>query len=203
MLTVNAITLREFRETDLPFVIATRHDLEIETAAHPSTPVPRSIHVLHQRLREGHLAVSSGSADSVEFIITPVDEPETPIGIGGLYAIDRHNGTAEVGVTISDRAHWGTGAGFDAHLALLDYGFEFCRLQRIYGQVKADNVGVVKLCHRLGMTQEGTLRRHRWKPGGHVDLIIFGILVQEYDRSLANWREQRSESPDAEPGVPT
>lgn len=189
MLTVNAVTLRGLRDSDLEFVVNTREDLEIETAAYPSMPVPQVIDVLRRRLSGGHQAVSSGLADSVEFIVTPVGEPQRPIGIAGLYAIDRHNGIAELGVTIGDREHWGTGAGFDAHLALLDYGFDHCRLQRIYGQVKSDNAGVLRLCRRLGMTQEGVLRRHRWKSGGHVDLIMFGILAEEYDQSLVHWRD--------------
>jgi RimJ/RimL family protein N-acetyltransferase len=192
MLVLNNIVLRECRDADLAFLVRTRQDLDIEIAAQPGPPVSHSIDQFESRLRAGHLAVSSGAPDSIEFILSTVDtENAAPIGVGGLYGLDAHNRVAEFGVTISDRSHWGTGAGFDAHLALLQYGFEYRGLHRMYAHVKADNTGVLRLCQRLGMTQEGILRQHRWKRGKYVDLVVFGLLAEEWDPTLVDWREAR------------
>ncbi len=192
MLELNTIVLRPFRETDLSFVLAVRNDLEIETAAYPCEPRPQLPADLRRRYFEGHSAPSSGGDNDVEFVVATVEDERTPVGIAGMYGVDRHNGIGEIGVTIGDRGQWGTGAGFDAHLALIEYGFTYLGLQRIYGQVKSDNRGVLKLCERLGMTREGTLRRHRWKAGNHVDLVVFGLLKEEYDPGLRDWRASRA-----------
>lgn len=188
MLIKNQVVLREFREADLPFLAQTRNDLEIETAAHPGPPHPQQADVFSKRLRAGHTALSSGGPDSVEFVICRAADSDRPIGVGGLYSIDRHNRISEFGVTIGDRGSWRGGFGFDAHLALMDYAFDTLGLRKLYGQVKSDNRAVLRLCERLGMTREGVLRGHRWRSGRFVDLVVFGIFADEYDRSLANWR---------------
>jgi RimJ/RimL family protein N-acetyltransferase len=186
MIRMNKIVLRSPTEEDIDFVVSMRTSLSLELAAQCSPVLPRTRAEFAERMRATDGAsISSGGAADVEFIISPVSEESRPIGIGGLYNIDLHNGSSEFGVTIGDESFRGKGLGFDSHTALLYYGFALRRLHRIYGLVKADNIGVLGLCNRLGMTQEGVLREHRWKDGSYVDTIVLGILANEWGPGLA------------------
>lgn len=181
MIRTSKIVLRSPTEKDIDFVVGMRTTLSLELAAQCSPLLPRARTEFVDRMRAtAGVSISSGGPGDVEFIISPASEESRPIGIGGLYNIDLHNGSSEFGVTIADDSFHGKGLGFDSHAALLYYGFALRRLHRIYGMVKADNIGVIGLCKRLGMRQEGVLRENRWKDGSYVDTIVLGILANEW-----------------------
>lgn len=189
MMTLNAAHLRAATVRDVDFVAVTRNQLDIEVASQSSAPVPRGADTFRKRLANCPAAPSSGGASDVEFIVCRADDPaREPLGIAGLYAIDRHNGNCEFGVTISSVKARGLGIGFDTHLALVKFGFEHLRMCRMYAHVKADNVRALKTCERLKMTREGILRQHRWKAGEFVDLHLYGLMVDEWDPELLYWR---------------
>lgn len=105
-----------------------------------------------------------------------------------MYDVDRFNGIAEFGVTILVRERPGLGLGFETHLALLTYGFDVLRLQKMYVHVKSDNPSAIWTCERFGMIREGTLWSHRWKSGAFLDLLVYGLLRAELDPGLLDWR---------------
>ena len=82
---------------------------------------------------------------------------------------------------IGNRRHWGRGLGFHALVALYEFAFRHANLNRVYTHIKADNRGVIRLARRLGMSEEGLLREHRWKSGKYVDVVVFGLLRRDWD----------------------
>lgn len=83
---------------------------------------------------------------------------------------------------------WGFYSGPDApagvsliiELAGLVYAFEKLGVRRLHCEVLSGNKQVINLHRKAGFTQEGCLRQARKTPRGLEDVIIFGMLDQEW-----------------------
>jgi RimJ/RimL family protein N-acetyltransferase len=95
-----------------------------------------------------------------------------------LNPIDNH---AEMGYWIG-KPFWNNGYCTEAARAVLAYGFETLGLERIYANYLARNPASGRVLTKLGMQQEGLLRRHRRKFGRYEDLIVCGLVKSEYQR---------------------
>ena len=87
---------------------------------------------------------------------------------------------AEMGYAITDEAMKGLGYMTEAIRALVKYGFEEMKLNRIEAFVGKENVPSLRLVRGMGFTEEGTLRSHYFKNGRMEDSICFSLLKDEY-----------------------
>jgi len=94
---------------------------------------------------------------------------------------DRH---AELGYWIGV-ADWGRGFCTEAAAAVLDFGFGSLGLHRVYASYFARNPASGRVLQKLGMAHEGLLRGHVRKWGAFEDLVVRGILREE-------WRSRKS-----------
>lgn len=95
-----------------------------------------------------------------------------------LNPVDNH---AEMGYWIG-KPFWNNGYCTEAARAVVDYGFDVLGLERIYANYLARNPASGRVLHKLGMQQEGLLRRHRRKFGRYEDLVVCGLLKTEYQK---------------------
>lgn len=102
------------------------------------------------------------------------------IGNISLQQISFINRSAEFAIILGDKRHWGRGVGLLASRALLQHGFKKLNLERIYCGTAATNEGMKKLAVAMGMTLEGTRRRHVFLDGAWVDVVEYGILREEF-----------------------
>jgi UDP-4-amino-4,6-dideoxy-N-acetyl-beta-L-altrosamine N-acetyltransferase len=65
-------------------------------------------------------------------------------------------------------------------LAGLEYAFETLGVNRLHCEVLSGNQQVVNLHKKAGFIQEGCLRKARQTPRGLEDVIIFGMLKEEW-----------------------
>jgi RimJ/RimL family protein N-acetyltransferase len=82
-----------------------------------------------------------------------------------------------------------TGKGFasEAARATTRFAFEHLKVLRVELQVRADNEASIRVAERCGFTYEGRLRqRHRKKANTVVDVLWYGLLLTEWQNSLAN-----------------
>jgi RimJ/RimL family protein N-acetyltransferase len=77
---------------------------------------------------------------------------------------------------------WNNGYCTEAARAVVEYGFGPLGLERIYANYLARNPASGRVLHKLGMTEEGHLRRHRRKFGRYEDLIVCGLLKSEWQK---------------------
>jgi RimJ/RimL family protein N-acetyltransferase len=96
---------------------------------------------------------------------------------------DRH---AELGYWIGV-ADWGRGFCTEAAAAVLDYGFKSLGLHRVFASYFARNPASGRVMEKLGMAREGLLRGHVRKWGVFEDLVVQGILREQ-------WRSRKSAS---------
>jgi aminoglycoside 6'-N-acetyltransferase len=77
-------------------------------------------------------------------------------------------------------AHTGQGFATEAVRAVLGLAFDYYGMHRVVAQLDARNVRSARLCERLGMVQEGHLRRDWWSKGEWTDTLVYGMLAEEW-----------------------
>jgi RimJ/RimL family protein N-acetyltransferase len=114
----------------------------------------------------------------VTFAIARRTSPSTLIGTVSLrrFAKDRR---AELGYWLAASA-WGHGFATEACRAALAFGFNTFELARVYAQVISDNTASMHVLDKLGMVREGTKRQHIVKAGKLRDVVIYGLLRDEW-----------------------
>jgi ribosomal-protein-alanine N-acetyltransferase len=104
-------------------------------------------------------------------------------GVIGLILQPEHL-HAELGYWIGV-PYWNQGYGTEAARALIDFGFKQLKLKRIYAYHFSRNLASGRILQKVGMTEEGCLRQHIRKWNRFEDLICYGILREEWQKSLS------------------
>jgi len=125
--------------------------------------------------REGE---ASGTANAAIFSVVELATDELA-GDALLWAIDRHNRSAHVGISLRP-AFRGRGFGVDVVRILCRYGFAILGLHRLQIETLTDNHAMIAIAERAGFVREGVTRRSEWVNGGFADAVIFGLLADEF-----------------------
>ena len=178
MLSGSRITLRAIERDDVPAIHAINNDVAVELAGGGDPPWPQSLARAYadfdKRAGEG---VRDGNPSGVSFAI---EADAALIGFCGLNYRDPFAGTAELGITIGDKAYWGRRYGREAIGLLLEYGFTKLNLRRIYLRVHARNERGIRAYRACGFVEEGRLRQHVWSDGAYDDLLYMGVMRDEW-----------------------
>ncbi len=102
------------------------------------------------------------------------------VGGCGFANLDGPNQHAEVGLFIGEKTLWDQGLGKDALTTLLNYGFDFLNLHRIYLRVLADNLRAVHAYKQVGFVHEGRFREAEWRHGRWLDVLYMSVLRAEW-----------------------
>jgi len=105
------------------------------------------------------------------------------IGNCGLHRIDWKNRSAELGIFIGEKEYWGQGYGSDAITALLRFAFREMNLHRIHLRVHDYNERAIRCYEKCGFRHEGTLREALFRDGRYHDILLMGILREEFEDS--------------------
>ncbi|MFH0734102.1 MAG: GNAT family protein [bacterium] len=105
-----------------------------------------------------------------------------PVGMISLYSINTQHKNAEVGRLILGDSELTIDLPvvYEALLLVMDFAFNELRLHRLYGTIFSDNLAMIKFNKYLGMREEGILRGHYLKNGEYQDIIVLGLLENEY-----------------------
>jgi RimJ/RimL family protein N-acetyltransferase len=106
------------------------------------------------------------------------DQPAALLGTVSLrrYARDRR---AELGYWLTTNA-WQRGFATEATRALVDFGFAHYKLARIYAYVLGGNAASERVLEKLGMQREGVKRQHVAKGKALHDIVVYGLLRDEW-----------------------
>lgn len=139
---------------------------------------PRSAESFRVRAAEQGAAGSDG--DCFGLVIEAVDTGEA-VGAVGVHQADPRAGWFEYGVTIG-AGHRRKGYAAEAVVMLLRFMFAERRYHKCEARVFAHNEASLTLQRRLGFVEEGRLRDHVFLAGRHRDLVIMGMLADEFAR---------------------
>ena len=106
-------------------------------------------------------------------------ENKNLIGLATLNNIDTLHQRVSWGLKLKTNLQ-GKGVGQEVSLILLNYGFATLNMQKIYGDILFDNIANRKMCQKLGVTEEGVLRNHYYQNGKFRDVVLVGILKEEF-----------------------
>jgi RimJ/RimL family protein N-acetyltransferase len=166
--------LRPLTQSDLGDLIRWYSDPEVNHWLHQSEYQD----VSEERVR-AKFGPGTESAADVRWIIEAIDG--TPIGMVRLEGIEGAHARAELAVSIGEKAYWSRGYGAEAIGLALRHGFEGLGLRRVHLITDADNERGIRCYEKCGFRREGVLRGHRVRYGEPLDMVVMGVLRDEWE----------------------
>jgi [ribosomal protein S5]-alanine N-acetyltransferase len=96
---------------------------------------------------------------------------------------------AELGYWIG-KPYWGRGFCTEAARLMLNYAFEQLGMRRVYSSHLARNPASGRVMQKIGMKYEGTQKRHIQKWEKLEDLVLYGILYEEWQAVTRDAEQQ-------------
>lgn len=166
------VTLRAIEKEDLEFVRALINDPEMEQS------IVGWAWPLSKKDEEQWYANFQNSASSIRYIIETAKDG--PVGLTGLANIDWKNGSAK-GAGIRVKVGTQTkGIATDAYMTMFRYAFDQLRLHRVSTSAFEDNYPSLRFQEKCGCKREGVIRDAIFKNGGYKNVVMMGILAEEY-----------------------
>lgn len=171
------LVLRRFSEEDVGAFLGYRNDPEVIRYQNWNgcTAVEAAEFIRRQQAQEGGVP---GEWLQIAIALKATNEI---IGDCGVRIQTADTRQATVGVSFA-RAWQGRGFALEALSCLFDCLFRQLALHRVVADTDAENTAMQKLAVRLGMRQEGHLRRSLWFKGRWADEYLYAILAEEWNR---------------------
>lgn len=174
------LRLRACREADLPRLAELAGATEIYRT---TLRIPNPYHMEHARQ---FMQFQREAWDKGQAIMLSVALRETDEFMGGVgLEINRPMDRAELGFWIGV-PYWNKGYITEAAGALLAFGFEHLKLNRIWAGHFSGNDASGRVQQKLGMKYEGVLRQALKKDGQYRDDVIYAVLREDF-RPRVEW----------------
>lgn len=170
------LLLRPFTMDDAPIVQKLAGDYDIAANVR-MIPHPYPDHMAEDWIDSHQDKLEHGE---IHLAITLRREGSLAGSIGLI--INRDDENAELGYWIG-KPYWNRGYCTEAAQALVRYGFEKLKLQRIHSFYMTRNPASGWVMQKLGMKYEGTMRRCIKKWDVFEDVSVYSILRGEYSGS--------------------
>jgi len=177
MLRGERILLRGITRDDLPRLWAFNNDLAVELAGGGDPPYPQSLARLQAEYDQ---EAAKGGRDRPFFAI---EADGKVIGACGLHHVDATAHTAELGIAIGDKDYWGRGFGRESVRLLLEYAFRYLNHRKVWLRVHGKNERAIRAYKACGFVEEGRQRAHVWSDGAYDDLVLMGVLRDEWQKA--------------------
>lgn len=105
-----------------------------------------------------------------------------PVGLANIYDIDVHHKRAEWAFYIADPRLRGRGIGARVEYQVICFAFDELDLHRLTCAVLDFNKPTIAMHEKFGFVREGTKRQHIRKSEGFVDVVLLGMLRDEWER---------------------
>lgn len=178
------IELRDLQSEDEEQLFLWRREPEVDRwmsdAAFPE-------HEAHRRWFEQ----LRGDPDHRGWMITRNDGAAGLLTLGGLTS---HHRKAIFHWFVGDAEARGRGVGRAAQVLGLDKAFRELALHKVFAEVMADNDAALRVMAAAGFRREGYLRGHVLKDGRPRDVVMVGMLAEEWETLRDKARRQLAEA---------
>ena len=169
------IILREYRLADLEYMRKWCNNPAITDFLSDIFLYPHTVNGTESYLN----SILEGNTGQKGFIIADKDS-EQYIGQIDLFHIDWKNRSTEMGMVIGDTQFHNQGIGTEAIQLLQQFVFQQLNLHRLQLEVFDYNERAIACYKKCGFKEEGRLRQRHFSKGIYADVIIMGILKDEY-----------------------
>ena len=135
----------------------------------------------HRSIADSRDFISWVTTDNFACWGVVLTENKKVIGNCFLHNFNFEHRRAEIAFNIA-RKYWGRGYGTEVAQAVLRFGFEHWRLNRIEGTCMVENVASAHVMEKAGMTFEGILRKYAYAKRKFHDMKLYSILRDEIER---------------------
>ena len=167
------VALRALTNSDLPRLLEWINDREQVLFNAPYRPVGEKQH-------QDWFDAIQQRADTVIFGISLLKPQQRLIGTCQLHSINHVHRSAELQIRLGDVKERNKGLGTQAARLLLDFAFKDLNLHRVFLHVFSTNAAAIKVYEKIGFVNEGVLRQAAYIDGRYVDVIVMGVLQEEY-----------------------
>jgi len=101
----------------------------------------------------------------------------------GMRNWDRGSARVEISYALA-RRYWGQGIMGEALGALIGFGFDRMRLNRIEAHTRPTNTASCRMLEKLGFLREGIMRQHEFFKGVHQDLALYSLLANDWRKPV-------------------
>lgn len=95
--------------------------------------------------------------------------------------VDDHQRTADLGILIGHPEACGKGYGSEAWGLALGHVFSVLNLRKATAGAVAPNEAMLRICRKWDMRLEGTRRKQEVLEEGPADVLLFGLLREEWE----------------------
>jgi RimJ/RimL family protein N-acetyltransferase len=166
------VTLTALVHSDLSVMLGWMNDRKQVLSNAPYRPVTEAEHV-------EWFGEIQRRKDTVIFGIRLLDT-EKLIGSCQLHSISPVHRGAELQIRLGEEGQRGKGYGTEALQLLLAFAFGDLNLNRVYLHVFSTNGAALRVYERVGFVREGILRKAVYIDGEYIDVVVMGILRDEY-----------------------
>lgn len=163
------IELREIAQEDSTRLFRWRREPEVDRWMYRSPP--------SQDAHDAWFASFMADEDRTGWIIT---EKGAPCGSMMLEGVSAPQKRAKLAWFIGEAEARGRGAGRAAQVLGLDLAFGLYDLRKVWSEVVVGNEAALKALAASGFRREGYLRRHQFKGGEEQDVVLLGVLADEW-----------------------
>ncbi len=179
MLSGSLVTLRALEREDLPALHKWQNDEEIMRLAR-SYPD----HVMSKEALEAEFARELKGEDTGRRAYI-IEEKSThkPVGWATIriHQFQRRMTAADIGLALGEKSAWNKGYGTETSKLLLEEAFRQLNLHRAEWWTFSENDASIQLAKKLGFKEEARLREAVFFDNGYHDLVVLGLLKQEFE----------------------
>ncbi len=173
MLKAKHVSLTALVNDDLPILMSWINEREQVLYNAPYKPV-------HEDQHKAWFESIQNRSDVVIFGIRTIENSKL-IGSCQLHSIDQVHRSAELQIRIGETSQRGQGCGLEAVRLLLEFAFNDLNLHRVYLHVFVTNARAIHLYEKVGFKKEGMLREAAHVNGEYIDVMVMGLLRNEYE----------------------
>lgn len=104
------------------------------------------------------------------------------IGNTNLMEVQPEDRKAGLGIMIGDKDYWSNGYGTDAIVTLLRFAFGEMNLNRVWLHAFDFNERALACYRKCGFVEEGRLREHYYSMGRYWDVVVMGVLRDDFNK---------------------
>lgn len=132
------------------------------------------------KTKDQFAAEGKNGSNSVYFPLRTIEDDQL-IGFVAIHSIEWNNRAGLLAIGIGESSNRNQGHGSDALKLILRYAFHELNLDRVGLEVIEYNKGGIRAYEKVGFQQEGRKRSAVYRDGKKYDIIVMGVLRQEWE----------------------